>query len=93
MAKYEERLINNIHGYPFVDFIFKRTAYSFTVEKDGEHTWYARPISKSDPYTELSDSWEMTAREYVPRCIIKRARELAPVFLIMVSEISNEQRT
>jgi hypothetical protein len=89
MAKYEERLITNINDYPFVDFIFKRTAYSFTVEKDGEHTWYVTPISKSNPYTELSDSWEMTAPERVPRCIIKRAKELAPVFLIMVSE--NEQ--
>jgi hypothetical protein len=87
MPSYEERMTTNPDGHLFVDFIFKRSAYAFTVEKDGEHAWYMCPITKKYPYEEYGDMWrDLGEDRHVPRCLIKRAKEMVPVLLIALNK-------
>lgn len=85
MAKWEERIIMYpSDGWMSVDFIFKHTAYSIDPDRfgRGKMKWCMCSITKQYPYEEFGDSWMNIAENHVPRCLLKRARELMPVLLI-----------
>lgn len=83
--KWEERfVINPTNGWLFLDFIFKRTAYSLTTDIHGEgyREWSLFIITKRQPYEEMGSGWLEIGEAHVPRCILYRAREITATLLL-----------